>query len=120
MLISFLNLKLYCCEIGTLSDFFYAVIFYHMKLVCINIPSCQSNTLPSALSIYLWLLIFIHVNCCYNNLFNCVAYEVLGVPEKRRAYDSIDTFFDDRIPNITKDEKKFYNLFGPVFKSNAR
>ena len=41
--------------------------------------------------------------------------------DKRRAFDSVDHKFDDRVPNeksITKDN--FFNELGPIFDLNAR
>ena len=49
------------------------------------------------------------------------AYEILGDPVKRRSYDSVDKYFDDSIPEITKQSKKnFFTVFGAVFQRNAR
>ena len=59
-----------------------------------------------------------------DDYFTCItkAFEVLGVPFKRRAYDSVDPTIDDDIPNeFGKNTKKdFYETFGPVFERNAR
>lgn len=49
------------------------------------------------------------------------AYETLGVPAKKRAYDSIDPLFDDDIPgNDQYSKENFFQAFGPVFDKNAR
>ena len=50
-----------------------------------------------------------------------LAYEILSNLRKRRAYDSVDPNFDDAIPGITDYNKEhFFEVFTPVFKSNAR
>ena len=39
------------------------------------------------------------------------AYETLGVPAKRRAYDSVDPDFDDEVPSISNSSKsKFFEV----------
>ena len=70
------------------------------------------------------------------------AFETLGVPSKRRAYDSIDPEFDNDVPdqlpstkptksdgspklkpklsNKEKEMKDFYATFSEVFERNAR
>lgn len=49
------------------------------------------------------------------------AYEILGVPSKRRAYDSVDPMFDDDVPSVNnKNKERFFEAFGPVFERNAR
>ena len=49
------------------------------------------------------------------------AYEILSNPRKRRAYDSVDPKFDETIPGITDYNKEhFFEVFTPIFKSNAR
>jgi DnaJ family protein C protein 2 len=46
---------------------------------------------------------------------------VLGVPLKRRSYDSVDPTFDDSTPSINAVSKEnFYKNFGPVIEANAR
>jgi len=59
-----------------------------------------------------------------DDYFTCItkAFEVLGVPHKRRAFDSVDPIIDDEVPNELKAEsnKDFYVTFGPVFDRNAR
>ena len=53
--------------------------------------------------------------------FVLIAYEILGVPQKRRAYDSVDPLFDDTVPAVNAESKlKFYEVFGPVFEQNSR
>ena len=50
-----------------------------------------------------------------------VAWETLGVPSKRRAYDSVDPEFDDDTPSNNQENKdKFFEVFAPVFERNAR
>ena len=50
-----------------------------------------------------------------------VAWEVLGIPSKRRSYDSVDPQFDDTIPSAGPEAKEsFIEVFGPVFERNAR
>ena len=52
------------------------------------------------------------------------AFEILGVPSKRRAYDSVDPDFDDIIPDqisTSKQPKKdFFETFAEIFEKNAR
>jgi len=58
-----------------------------------------------------------------DDYFSCItkAFEILGNPVKRRAFDSVDPEFDDDIPDILKNkEKDFFKIFGPVIKKNAR
>lgn len=50
-----------------------------------------------------------------------VAYEILGDPRKRRSYDSVDPTFSDVVPPVsTHSKENFYEVFGPVFRDNAR
>ena len=42
------------------------------------------------------------------------AYETLGVPAKRRAYDSVDSEFDDDVPNVNNQSKS--NFFEVKFQ----
>merc|ERR1711874_244596 len=45
------------------------------------------------------------------------AYEILGVPSKRRAYDSVDPMFDDDVPSVnSKNKERFFEAFGPVLR----
>ncbi|KAI0219481.1 DnaJ-like subfamily C member 2 [Lamellibrachia satsuma] len=55
--------------------------------------------------------------------FTCItrAWETLGIPAKRKSYDSIDPQFDDSVPSVSSDSKeKFYEVFRPYFEQNAR
>lgn len=50
-----------------------------------------------------------------------IAYEVLGDPVRRRAYDSIDPHNDDTIPTVTSQSREqFFEILTPVFEDNAR
>jgi len=61
-----------------------------------------------------------------DDYFTCItkAFEILGVPSKRRAYDSVDPEFDDQIPDqfsTTKQTKKdFFSTFAEAFERNGR
>jgi len=49
------------------------------------------------------------------------AYEILGIPNKRKAYDSVDPLFDDDVPSTKeKNKENFFETFGPAFERNAR
>ena len=49
------------------------------------------------------------------------AWETLGVPAKRRSYDSVDPEFDDAVPSASESSKaNFYEVFGPVLERNLR
>ena len=49
------------------------------------------------------------------------AYDILSVPKRRRAYDSIDPTFDDSIPPpSTHSRENFFEVFGPAFEENSR
>ncbi|KAL1129637.1 hypothetical protein AAG570_012582, partial [Ranatra chinensis] len=55
--------------------------------------------------------------------FACItkAWEILGDKDKRKSYDSVDPYFDDSIPiNNEHNRNNFFEVFGPVFKLNAR
>ena len=55
--------------------------------------------------------------------FTCItkAYETLSTKAGRQAYDSVDPSFDDSVPNFNPSSKdKFFEVFDPVIKSNAR
>lgn len=59
-----------------------------------------------------------------DDYFSCItkALEVLGNPQKRRSFDSVDPTFNDDIPDVFKKESKddFISVFGPVFAANSR
>ncbi|XP_052279766.1 dnaJ homolog subfamily C member 2-like isoform X16 [Dreissena polymorpha] len=58
-----------------------------------------------------------------DDYFTCItrAWETLGIPAKRRAFDSVDPLFDDSVPpNNNNSKEKFYEVFRPVFVENAR
>ena len=49
------------------------------------------------------------------------AYDILSVPKRRRAYDSIDPTFDDSVPpSSAHSRENFFEVFGPVFDENSR
>lgn len=49
------------------------------------------------------------------------AYDILSVPKRRRAYDSIDPTFDDSIPPPSAHSREnFFEVFGPAFEENSR
>ena len=55
--------------------------------------------------------------------FTCIqkAYEQLCLIDGKRAYDSVDPFFDNDVPNVTEHNKQnFYKVFGPVIERNAQ
>ncbi|CAL1277549.1 unnamed protein product [Larinioides sclopetarius] len=58
-----------------------------------------------------------------HDYFSCItkAYEILGNPTKRQSYDSVDPDFDDIVPSVNNYSKEhFFEVFGPIFISNAR
>lgn len=57
-----------------------------------------------------------------DDYFTCItkAYEILGVPNKRRSYDSVDPFFDDGLPSTSETKKDFFEVFPYYFKLNVR
>jgi DnaJ homolog subfamily C member 2 len=57
-----------------------------------------------------------------DDYFTCItrAYEFLGVPLKRRSYDSVDSQFNDDLPTQSEIDKDFYKALGPCFKLNSR
>jgi DnaJ family protein C protein 2 len=55
--------------------------------------------------------------------FSCItkAGDVLSNQSRRRAYDSVDSSFDDIVPAINSNNKaNFFEVFPPVIESNAR
>lgn len=55
-----------------------------------------------------------------NDYFVCIskAYDILGVPSKRRSYDSVDPEVDDGVPTANEYTKKnFYQVLIFLFKS---
>lgn len=63
-----------------------------------------------------------------SDYYSCItrAMDILGDPQKRRSFDSVDPTFDDTIPNsikqakLEKDNKLFYRTFNPIFELNSR
>nr|CAH7728239.1 unnamed protein product [Callosobruchus chinensis] len=57
-----------------------------------------------------------------DDYFTCItmAYETLGNPLRRRAYDSVDPEFDNNIPSGSDLKGDFYETFGYYFNLNAR
>jgi len=57
-----------------------------------------------------------------DDYFTCItkAYEILGTPKTRRAYDSIDPEFDDSLPTTNQIEENYYKIFNKYFDLNAR
>ncbi|XP_071502249.1 dnaJ homolog subfamily C member 2-like [Diadema antillarum] len=58
-----------------------------------------------------------------DDYFSCItkAYEILGNPVKKRAYDSVDPEFDNDVPQMSQQSKdNFFQVFSPVFDRNAR
>jgi len=59
-----------------------------------------------------------------DDYFSCItkAFEILGNPAKRRAFDSCDPTFDDDVPEVLKKDKQndIIKKFGPVFDRNTR
>merc|ERR1719507_2855740 len=59
-----------------------------------------------------------------DDYFSCItkALDVLGNPQTRRAYDSVDPTFDDDVPDALKKEKQdnFLQVFRPKFEQNSR
>ncbi|KAF4530705.1 hypothetical protein B566_EDAN004946 [Ephemera danica] len=57
-----------------------------------------------------------------DDYFTCItkAWEMLGTPLARRAFDSVDPEFDDEVPTANEASKDgFYETFAPVFERNA-
>lgn len=57
-----------------------------------------------------------------DDYFTCItrAYEILGNPQKRRSYDSVDPEFDDSLPSESAIKKDFYGTFKRFFDLNGR
>merc|ERR1719507_1757705 len=59
-----------------------------------------------------------------DDYFSCItkALDVLGNPQTRRAFDSVDPTFDDDVPDALKKEKQdnFLQVFRPKFEQNSR
>jgi len=58
-----------------------------------------------------------------DDYFSCItkAFEILGNPVTRRAFDSVDPTFDDDVPEVLKkDKENFIKIFGPAFERNKR
>jgi len=59
-----------------------------------------------------------------DDYFTCItkAFETLGNPVQRRAFDSVDPLFDDDVPEVLKKDKQqdFFKVFPDVFVRNAR
>lgn len=58
-----------------------------------------------------------------DDYFTCItkAYEILGNPQKRRSFDSIDPVFKDPAPPSNDHTKKhFFKVFGEAFALEAR
>lgn len=57
-----------------------------------------------------------------DDYFTCItkAYEILGIPSKRRSYDSVDPTFDDSLPSSNELKKDFYHVFNKYFDLNGR
>ena len=58
-----------------------------------------------------------------DDYFSCItkAFEILGNPVKRKAFDSVDPTINDDVPDtLKKDTKDFFPLFSPVFERNSR
>ncbi|VEN46962.1 unnamed protein product [Callosobruchus maculatus] len=57
-----------------------------------------------------------------DDYFTCItmAYDTLGNPLRRRAYDSVDPEFDNNIPSGSDLKGDFYETFGYYFNLNAR
>lgn len=63
-----------------------------------------------------------YVNILLLNYFNVIeAYEILGNPKRRVAYDSVDPTFNDTVPSVCAHSKEnFYEVFESVFEENSR
>ncbi|CAL8121029.1 unnamed protein product [Orchesella dallaii] len=64
-----------------------------------------------------------YVNTDEGDYFSCIvkAYEILSSPLKRRAYDSIDPFFDKYTPpKSVSSPEEFFSTYGKWFSLNSR
>ncbi|KAJ8983060.1 hypothetical protein NQ317_013266 [Molorchus minor] len=57
-----------------------------------------------------------------DDYFTCItmAYETLGTPIRRKAYDSVDPEFDNALPSGSELKKDFYEVFSYYFNLNSR
>ncbi|XP_044744684.1 dnaJ homolog subfamily C member 2-like isoform X1 [Coccinella septempunctata] len=57
-----------------------------------------------------------------DDYFTCItmAYETLGNPLKRRAYDSVDPEFDNNIPSASEIKSDFFKVCSYYFDLNSR
>lgn len=65
----------------------------------------------------------LHLYVCFLtiSLTQLAAWETLGIPAKKKSYDSIDPQFDDSVPAVSSESKeKFFVVFRPFFEQNAR
>ena len=58
-----------------------------------------------------------------DDYFSCItkAFEILGNPVKRKAFDSVDPTINDDVPEVMKKDKTdFFSAFGAAFERNSR
>merc|ERR550532_1200407 len=58
-----------------------------------------------------------------DDYFSCItkAFEILGNPVKRKAFDSVDPTINDEVPDVMKKDKtEFFTSFGAAFERNSR
>lgn len=58
-----------------------------------------------------------------DDYFSCItkAFEILGNPVKRKAFDSVDPTINDDVPDVMKKDKSdFFTSFGAAFERNCR
>ncbi|XP_040581770.1 dnaJ homolog subfamily C member 2 [Lepeophtheirus salmonis] len=60
-----------------------------------------------------------------DDYFTCItkAFDILGLPNKRRAFDSVDPEFDDTVPDWNPKRNKpedFFKVFTSAFELNSR